>query len=263
MAGWLALLDTAEERRADPAEALVDAGWRPFRRYGTEPDRGLSYAEDLYENRIFEYALQEYVKVLCDIYPAGSAGNPHKPYARYRMGVCAYRLGNAVVAARQWRRLLADYPESRWAESAKQALAALEKSDILPSEAMEPAQPVPAQLPTSLEQRYHLAEQLFDCGLPLVASKEYLKILHVVTPGRPNPYQPEAAYKVGRCHHLMGNEGLAIEVWRQAADDYPETEWGRRAREAAEAAQTREAVLARSQEAGQAPGVQAWTEPGP
>ena len=206
-------------------------GWQRFTAFGTEPDRGLSYAEDLYENGILDYALQEYAKVLCDVYTPKGEGNPHRAYSRYRMGVCAYDLGRPEPAARQWQRLVADSPESTWSGRAGQALSVLRAEGLdVPSLGMAPA--LPHGLSSSLVSRHTLAEQLLDCGLPLIASKEYLKVIHVVTAGRPNPSQAEAMYKLGVCHHRLGRLSLAETAWRTTAEQFPDSPWAEEARRA-------------------------------
>jgi len=228
--------------------SVVDPGgpWRPFRSRGSAVDRGLSYAEDLYENANTEYALQEYAKVLCDIYTPNGGENPYKDYARYRMGVCAYRLGSPDAAARQWRRILADCPDSPWAQQANRALATVGLTDAFSSDAGRPAPAVPDLLPSPLVQRYHLAAQLLDCELPLVASKEYLKIIHVLTASQSNPFQAEASYRLGECHHLRGRPDLALAVWQETTEIYPESEWAEKARAAIEQTRRRESVLSQS-----------------
>ena len=250
IAAWKAMLTTTGLARAEVASDAM-AAWRPFRDYGSEVDRGLSYAEDLYENGRFVYALQEYAKVLCDIYTSKGEANSHRDYARYRMGVCAYRLGHWDAAARQWRRLTEDAPGSQWATHANAALASVAVTDPFSSDASLSAQAVPASLPTGLMKRYHLAAQLRDCELPEVAIKEYLKILYVLTPGRSNPLQAEASYLVGVCQHLDGRADLAVAAWRQTIEAYPETEWAAKAETSIQQTNRRETALAVSQAAKQ------------
>lgn len=243
VAAWRAVLEKAGFSPAETETEQLDADWTPFRSWETEADRGLSYAEDLYENGITAYALQEYAKVLCDIYAKEGEQNPHKPYARYRMGVCAYRLGDADAAVRQWRRLMADYPDSPWAERANRALSAVAMSDTLSSNAGRPAPELPAELPKPLIQRSHLAAQLMDCGLYSVASKEHLKIMFVLTALRPNPFQAEACYHLGVAHHRMGRPDLAVAAWQRCVEEYPETEWAEKAGAAISHAERREGIL--------------------
>ena len=225
VAAWEAVLKAAGTQQASAA----DSKWRRFTALDTEPDRGLSYAEDLYGNGILDYALQEYAKVLCDVYTPKGKGNPHRAYARYRMGVCAYDLGRPEPAARQWQRLVADSPESTWSGRAGQALSVLRAEGLdVPSLGMAPA--LPHGLSSSLVSRHTLAEQLLDCGLPLIASKEYLKVIHVVTAGRPNPSQAEAMYKLGVCHQRLGRLGLAKTAWQHTVDQFPDSPSAERAR---------------------------------
>jgi TolA-binding protein len=202
-----------------------------FTAFQTEPDRGLSYAEDLYENGILDYALQEYAKVLCDVYTPKGEGNPHRAYSRYRMGACAYELGNSSGAARQWQRLIAEAPASPWSDRAGQALSVLGAEGLdVTSLGMAPA--LPGDLSSSLVSRHALAEQLLDCGLPLIASKEYLKVIHVVTAGRPNQLQAEAMYQLGVCQQRLGRLALAKATWQHGADQFPDSPWAERARAA-------------------------------
>ncbi|UCC69262.1 MAG: tetratricopeptide repeat protein [Armatimonadota bacterium] len=245
-AAWHAALRAAGTDALAARGTVSESAWRPFRRYATETDRGISYADDLFENGIFDYALQEYAKVLCDIYTAKGADNPHKAYARYRMGVCAYRLGERDAASRQWRRLLAEYPESPWAHHATQALTDVGTTDPFSSDAGRPAPALPPDLPSAVVQRYHLGEQLVDCGLPLVASKEYLKIIFVLTAGKPNPLQAEAFYKLGLCQHLRGRPDLARTVWERTIAEYADTPWAEKAGTALSQADRRETALAAS-----------------
>ena len=243
ISAWKAILNAAGMYDALEFGPDVAHDWRPFRSYETEVDQGLSYAEDLFENGIITYALQEYAKILCDIYTPKGAGNPHKPYARYRMGVCAYRLGERDAAARQWRRLLEEHPDSPWAARANSALAAVGTTDPFSSDAGTPAPDLPAELPSPLVQRFHLAHALVDCGLPLVAVKEYLKVMLVLTAGKPNPFQAEACYRLGLCQHLRGRPDLAVAAWRHLVVDYPDSPWAEEARAAITQTEQRESVL--------------------
>ena len=245
ISAWRAILNSGGIEGEDSADDF-DGAWRAFRSPGSGVDGGLSYAEDLYENAITEYALQEYAKVLCDIYTPNGGDNPHKDYARYRMGVCAYRLGRTNAAARQWRLLLTDSPESPWAQDAGRALAAVGVTDAFSSDAGLAAAVVPDILPSPLVRRYHLAALLMDCELPLVASKEYLKILHVLTAGRPNPFQAEALYRLGECQQGRGRADLALAAWEETAETYPESEWAEKAGAAIENTHRRESVLSQS-----------------
>ena len=244
VAAWHAALRAAGTDPLAVRGTVSEGAWRPLRRYTTETDQGLSYAEDLFENGILDYALQEYAKVLCGIYTAKGADNMHKAYARYRMGVCAYRLGERDAASRQWRRLLAEAPESPWAQHATRALAAVGVTDLLSSDAGRPAPALPSDLPSPLVQRYHLAEQLLDCGLPLVASKEYLKVMFVLTAGKPNPFQAEASYKLGICQHLRGRQDLARVAWERTIVECAGTPWAEKADTALSQADRRETALA-------------------
>jgi len=243
IAAWRAVLETVGLQEDDSVPDIGET-WRPFRANGSAVDRGLSYAEDLFENGILDYALQEYAKVLCDIYTAKGADNPHKAYARYRTGVCAYRLGRRGAAARQWRRLLADYPDTPWAQQANRALAAVGMTDAFSSDAGRPSPAMPDHLPSPLVQRYHLAAQLLDCELPLVASKEYLKIIHVLTAGQANPFQAEASYKLGVCQHLRGRPDLARTIWERTITEYADTPWAEKGSTALSQADQRETTLA-------------------
>ncbi len=240
---WEAVLNTIGLYASAPSLPDLDTEWQPFRGNRTQPDRGLSYAEDLFENGIVVYALQEYAKVLCDLYTPRGGENLHKPYARYRMGVCAYRLGDHNAASRQWRCLLADWPDSPWADRASRALTAVGVTDAFSSDAGTPSPELPPAMPSGLVKRFHLAGQLVDCGLPLVASKEYLKVMYVLTAGRPNPLQAEAAFRLGLCQHLRGRPDLAVAAWQRAIKDYPETPWAEEAQTAIANARARESAL--------------------
>ncbi|MBN1459132.1 MAG: tetratricopeptide repeat protein, partial [Armatimonadetes bacterium] len=242
IAAWKAMLTLTGLAVAEAVDDAL-APWRPFRTYSSEIDKGLSYAEDLYENGQFVYALQEYAKVLCDIYTPKGEPNPHRDYARYRLGVCAYRLGHRDAAARQWRRLAEDAPTSEWAAHANQALAVVGVTDPFSSDASRLAPPLPASLQTGLQKRYHLAALLVDCELPEVAIKEYLKILHVLTAGRPNPLQAEASYLVGVCQHLGRHPDLALAAWRQTVEAYPDTDWAAKAKAAIQQTNRRETAI--------------------
>jgi len=225
IAAWEAVLKDAGTQ---PTLA-TDGQWRRFTAFETDPDRGLSYAEDLYENGILDYALQEYAKVLCDVYTPKSEGNPHRAYSRYRMGVCAYELGNPTLAVRQWQRLIAEAPDSPWSGRADRALSVLRAEGLdVTSLGMAPA--LPGDLSSSLVSRHALAEQLLDCGLPLIASKEYLKVIHVVTAGRPNQLQAEAMYQLGVCHQRLGRLELAKTAWQRTVDQFPDSPSAGRAR---------------------------------
>jgi len=225
IAAWEAVLKAAGTQQA-PA---TGGAWQRFSVFDTEPNRGLSYAEDLHDNGILDYALQEYAKVLCGVYAPKGEDNPHRAYARYRMGVCAYELGNQNAAVRQWRRLIAEGPDSPWSSRAGRALSVLHAEDLdVASLGMAPA--LPDDLSSSALSRFALAEQLLDCGLPLIASKEYLKVIHVVTAGRPNPLQAEATYKLGVCHQRLGRLGLAKTAWQHTGDKFPDSPSAERAR---------------------------------
>jgi TolA-binding protein len=227
IAAWEAMLKVAEPPRA----VAADYGWRRSTSFDSEPDRGLSYAEDLYENGILDYALQEYAKVLCDVYTTKGQGNPHRAYARYRIGVCACELGMPEAAARQWRRLIAEAPDSPWSGRADRALSVL-RAEGLDVTSLDMAPALPGDLSSSLVSRHALAEQLLDCGLPLIASKEYLKVIHVVTAGRPNPLQAEATYKLGICHQRLGRLKLAKTAWQHTVGRFPDSPSAEQARSA-------------------------------
>jgi TolA-binding protein len=227
IAAWEGVLKASGAQQA-PA---TDGQWRRFTAFETDPDRGLSYAEDLYENGILDYALQEYAKVLCDVYTPKGEGNPHRAYARYRMGVCAYELGNPTLAVRQWQRLIAEAPDSPWSGRAGRALSVLRPEGLdVGSRGMAPA--LPGDLSSSLVSRYALAEQLLDCGLPLIASKEYLKVIYVVTAGRPNQLQAEAMYQLGVCNQRLGRLDLARAAWQRTVGQFSDSSWGEEARSA-------------------------------
>jgi len=245
VAAWQTILKTIGVDDPD-AESSVDEEWVPFRSYDSSLALGLSYAEDLYENDDFVYALQEYAKVLCDIYTPKNGANPYQAYARYRMGVCAYRLGHRDAAARQWRRLLADFPESTWAEHANRALTVVSLTDAFSSDASRLAPALPENFPNGLLKRFHLAGQLVDCEQPLVAMKEYLKVIHVLTGSKPNAYQAESSYRLGECQHLLGRPDLAMTAWRKTIADYPDTTWATQAQTAIDRTSQREAVLTQS-----------------
>jgi len=245
-AAWRAVLKIAGAGEVQARNAAFEAEWRPFRRYVSDADRGLSYAEDLFENGIHTYALQEYAKVLLDLYTPEGGENPHKAYARYRMGVSAYRLGERDAAARQWRRLIADFPDSPWSDRANRALAAVGITDPFSSDSGRPAPAVPEELPSQLVQRLHLGNQLVDCGLPLMASKEYLKVMFVLTAGKPNPFQAEACFKLGVTQHLRGRPDLALGTWRRVMEEYPNTPWAEEAEAAVFRAQQREEALSQN-----------------
>lgn len=225
IAAWEGVLKAAGTKQT-PA---VDDTWQQFALFDTEPDRGLSYAEDLYGNGILDYALQEYAKVLCGVYAPKGESNPHRAYARYRMGVCAYKLGKPDAAVRQWQRLIVEAPDSAWSARASQALSVLgaEGLDVI-SLGLAPA--LPEDMSSSMVSRYALAEQLLDCGLPIIASKEYLKLIHVMTAGRPNPLQAEAMYKLGVCHQRLGRLDLARAAWQRTVGQFSDSSWGERAR---------------------------------
>ena len=245
-AAWRAVLKMAGMAEPPPQGAVPEAEWRAFRGYATATDQGLSYAEDLFENGLMDYALQEYAKVLCDLYTPPGADNPHQAYARYRMGVCAYRLGERDAAARQWYRVIADFPDSPWAQHANRALAAVGATDPFSSDAGRSSPALPSDLPSPLVKRHHLAGQLVDCGLPLVASKEYLKVILVLTAGRPNPLQSEASYRLGVCQHLRGRPDLARRAWENTVAEHPDTTWAEKASAALSQAEQREKTLAAS-----------------
>ena len=225
IAAWEDVLKAAGARQA-PA---TGGEWQRFTASRTEPDRGLSYAEDLYENGILDYALQEYAKVLCDVYTPKGEGNPHRPYCRYRMGVCAYELGRPDAAVRQWQRLIAEAPDSPWNSRAGRALSVL-RADGLDVASLGLAPALPPDLSSSAVSRFSLAEQLLKASLPLVASKEYLKVIHVVTAGRPNPLQAEAMYQLGVCHQRLGRLELAKAAWQRTVDQFPDSPSAERAR---------------------------------
>jgi TolA-binding protein len=239
IAAWNAIIQAAGVVLPEP-----DGGaWAPFRDRSTEPNRGLSYAEDLYENGILDYAFQEYTKVLCDLYTPKGGANPHCSYARYRMGVCAYRLGEPDAAGRQWRLLIADAPEDDWSRRATAALSAVGRTDPFSSAGGRLAPAVPTDLPNALVKRSCLAEQLTDCGLPNVAVKEHLKVMFVLTALRPNAFQAEACYGLGRALHLRGRPDLAIPTWKRVMAEYPGTPWADKAETSAAQAEQRESVI--------------------
>ena len=86
--------------------------------------------------------------------------------------------------------------------------------------------------------------------MPEVAIKEYLKILYVLTAGRPNPLQAEASYLVGVCQHLGGRPDLALAAWQQTIETYPDTEWAAKAEALTRQTNRREVILKVSQVAG-------------
>jgi tetratricopeptide (TPR) repeat protein len=167
--------------------------------------------------------------VLCDVYTPKGESNPHRTYARYRMAVCAYELGRPEAALRQWQRLIVEAPDSPWSSRAGRALSVL-RAEGLDITSLGVAPALPDDLSSSPVSRYALAEQLQDCGLPLIAAKEYLKVIHVVTAGRPNPLQAEATYKLGICHQRLGRLDLAKTAWQHTVNlfaDSPSAEQAR------------------------------------
>jgi len=206
----------------------MKSAWEPIRQHNNDINQGLSYAEDLFENEVYAYSLQEYAKVLCDIYTKGKMPNPYKAYARYRIGVCAYKLGYPTGALRQWRRLEIEHPDSTWVIAAKETIALL--PDL--QEAVDPAPALPPQLNNGLLKRMALADQLISCEMPLVASKEYMKVIDVITAGKPNPFQAEALYKLGDCQRKLDLPAQALASWQQVIDNYPQSPWAESAQQA-------------------------------
>lgn len=71
------------------------------------PQKHYAYAVDLMENRVFDDAKREFIKII-HIY----AENEYKDDARYYLGEIAFKEGQLEVALRQWERLKKEYPQS-------------------------------------------------------------------------------------------------------------------------------------------------------
>ena len=68
-------------------------------------------------------------------------------------------------------------------------------------------------------------------------------MMFVLTAGKPNPFQAEACFNLGRTQHLRGRADLAAATWRRVTQDYPETPWAEEAQTAIANARAREAAL--------------------
>jgi outer membrane protein assembly factor BamD len=114
--------------------------------------------------------------------------------------------GLTVKAIEQFRKLVKDYPDSRYATDG------LAKIDVCRGKLAQ--------------KEVWVARYYFDQGNPSAARqrlefviKEYPRTLVI----------PEALYRLGEVYQTDGRTEEAQRLFRQVAEEYPYTDWGRRA----------------------------------
>jgi ABC-type molybdate transport system substrate-binding protein/tetratricopeptide (TPR) repeat protein len=233
--------------------------YRPFIKIGVPkrmPPWQVVLGDRLAELGIEREAIRRYLKVIHTFGP-----NEYEAYSRDRVGELLLAGGNTSAAARQWRRLVRDFPrpgpqeyaspvfevvsggpklalksEQEYVVMARHALrtaaeAAEPCDELLVDSSTEPPSVMDGDPPANGKREFALAEDLFLTGDYEFATRDYLKVLHLCYPSR---YRADASFKVGVCAHMRLHNDLAAEQWRWTAEQFPNTEAAARASAALE-----------------------------
>lgn len=82
---------------------------------GIPVDKLFKYAEALFDAQKYEYAFEEYSKIL-NLYP----DNEYKDDAQYKLAECLSRSSSQWYAIEEWQKLISNYPGSKLVDAAKE-----------------------------------------------------------------------------------------------------------------------------------------------
>jgi len=211
----------------EPSPALADPLVQelfPFRiSQGDPPKNGtrdLALGLHLMVAGDYDFATRDLLKIATLHYPSR-----HMPAAEYLLGICAEARGENDTARRQWERTVRDYPQSRAAKFAKQALARLTTPKAVPKgEAM----PAWAEcFDTHGDRAMTYGMRLYEHRLPLFAFKEMAKIVSGVY-GK-HRLGARARYCAGVACAAFGNQDAAAYEWGVCSRAAKGTPWADRA----------------------------------
>jgi hypothetical protein len=154
-----------------------------------------------------------------------------EPELRCRAAVAAGALGNTVAAQVQWWLAAQAAAEgSRWAELAAEGLSGQPLAAGVPPLGGPPLRSSPAK-------RFRLAEEFRRAGVleERQIVMEYLKVLTVARPPAARDTAGmlgAAAFRLAECLETLEDTRLAREWYRRTRDEYPDTPWAHRARQA-------------------------------
>lgn len=233
--------------------------YRPFIKIGVPkrmPPWQVLLGDRLAKLGLEREAIRRYLKVIHTFGP-----NEYEAYSRDRVARLLLAAGNTSAAARQWRRLVRDFPravpheygspvfevvsggpklplksEPEYVVMARQALrTAAEEAEpcdeLLVEASTEPPHVIDGDPPKNGKRELALAEDLFLTGDYEFATRDYLKVLHLCYPSR---YGADASFKLGMCAHMRLHNDLAAEQWRWTVEQFPEAEAAARASAALE-----------------------------
>lgn len=152
----------------------------------------------------------------------------HMAVAEYLLGLCAEARGLPEVAREQWERTRRQFPDTRAAVAAEQALARLPEPATAPAPSAMP--PWREALATHGERGMTYGMRLHAHGLPLYAAKEMLKLQAGIY--GEHSLAAEARFRAGVACREMGREEAAVRQWRLCLRDAPDSPWAGAAREA-------------------------------
>ena len=180
---------------------------------------------------------------------------PHNlrvPEAQYHVGLCRFRQGDEAGGIEQMRMVIERFPGSPWANYATDRLREHRAPEKIPDNEtvqQKMGRAIKAFNTDRLEDAGRLCREIvaeypdFDGApqaLAIVAlchykqgdnprTIQYYLMLIERYPG--SPLAPEAWYHIGLCHELMRRPEPARGAWQKAAELYPDSEYGKLARE--------------------------------
>jgi molybdate transport system substrate-binding protein len=168
----------------------------------------------------YEFATRDLLKVATLHYPSR-----HMPVAEYLLGLCAGARGQNGTARRQWERTVRDYPGSRAAELAEQALARLPTAEKASDGG---AMPVWTEcFGTHPDRAMTYGMRLYVHRLPLFTFKEMAKILSGIY-GK-HKLGGRARLCAGVACAAFGNEDAAAYEWGLCSRAAAGTPWAEQA----------------------------------
>jgi ABC-type molybdate transport system substrate-binding protein len=171
----------------------------------------------------YAFATRDLLKVVTLHYPSR-----HMPLAEYLLGVCAQARGYGGVARRQWERTVRDYPDTRAATLAKEALARLEPDETAVDLPVMP--PWTESFGTHGNRGMTYGMRLYQHHLPLFAYKEMAKLLSGIYGA--HALGGRARFCAGVACEAFGNQPAAVYQWRSCLRDAGKSPWAERARQA-------------------------------